>query len=68
MTGGVMWFPRMLEKIRLHARGELTEDYHANLGEGMDKRCIGFLRVEYPALRERVDDIPLLLTQMDRMG
>ena len=54
MTSGMMWFPRMVDKIRLHARGELAEDYHENLGSGMDKRCIGFLRVEYPKLRERV--------------
>ncbi len=54
MTSGMMYFPRMLDKIRLHARGELTEDYHANLGEGFDKRCVGFLRVNYPELRERV--------------
>jgi hypothetical protein len=54
MTGGMMWFPRMIDKIRLHARGELAEDYHANLGGGMDKRCLDFLRVDYPALRDRV--------------
>ncbi len=54
MTSGMMWFPRMVDKIRLHARGELTEDYHENLGGGMDKRCVGFLRVAYPELRERV--------------
>ncbi len=54
MTSGMMWFPRMVDKIRLHARGELTEDYHENLGGGMDKRCVGFLRVEYPELRARV--------------
>ncbi len=53
MTGGMMWFPRMIDKIRLHARGELSEDYHANLGEGFDKRCLGFLRVNYAALCER---------------
>jgi len=23
MTGGMIYFPRMLDKIRLHARGEL---------------------------------------------
>lgn len=49
----MMWFPRMIDKIRLHARGELSEDYHANLGEGLDKRCLGFLRVDYADLRER---------------
>ena len=27
-----MYFPRMLDKMRLYARGELREDCHANLG------------------------------------
>ncbi|HMJ07081.1 MAG TPA: DUF5069 domain-containing protein [Chthoniobacterales bacterium] len=54
LTSGVMWFPRMLDKIRLHARGELGQDYHANLGERMDKHCTAFLRIEYAALRDRV--------------
>ena len=49
-----MWFPRMVDKIRLHARGELSEDYHENLGGGMDKRCLDFLRVDYSALCARV--------------
>ena len=31
MTGGMMYFPRMLDKIRLHAQAELHEDYHENL-------------------------------------
>lgn len=53
-TGGMMWFPRMLDKIRRHARGELTPDYHQNIGRGMDERSAGFLRVEYSALRDRV--------------
>ena len=28
---GMVYFPRMLDKIRLHASGELHEDYHKNL-------------------------------------
>jgi hypothetical protein len=32
MTRGMIYFPRMLDKIRLHARGELHEDYHKNFG------------------------------------
>lgn len=48
-----MWFPRMLDKIRLQTSGGLSEEYRANLGQGMDKRCLGFLRVEYAELRER---------------
>jgi hypothetical protein len=30
MTRGMMYFPRMLDKIRLHAQAELREDYHNN--------------------------------------
>ena len=56
MTGGMMYFPRILDKIRLHARGELGEDYHANLGKtrAADGACVNFLRVKYADLRERV--------------
>ena len=55
-VGGMFYFARMLDKIRLHARGELHSDYHANLGgkRTADEFCCGFLRVEYAELRERV--------------
>ncbi|MGZ5019017.1 MAG: DUF5069 domain-containing protein [Chthoniobacterales bacterium] len=55
-TRGIYYFPRMLGKIRLHARGELHEDYHENLGTPQtgDSACCNFLRVNYPELRERV--------------
>ena len=55
MTGGMMYFPRMLDKMRLHARGELGEDYLANLGKAAaaDGACCNFLRVNYAALRDR---------------
>ncbi len=52
--GGLVYFPRMLDKVRLHASGNLSSDYHANLGQGFDGRCCRFLHVEYAALRERV--------------
>jgi len=47
MTKGMMYFPRMLDKIRLHARGELSADYHPNLGatKAADGACCNFLRV-----------------------
>jgi hypothetical protein len=32
LTKGMMYFPRMLDKIRLYARGELPHNYHTNLG------------------------------------
>ena len=56
MTAGMMYFPRMLDKIRLHARGELPESYHANLGKPKtaDGDCANFLRVNYNVLCQRV--------------
>ena len=53
-VGGIIYFARMLDKIRLHAAGALTADYHENLGQGFDGRCTRFLRVDYSVLRERV--------------
>ena len=56
MTKGMMYFPRMLDKIRLYAHSELHEDYHKNLGasQTLDGACCNFLRVNYADLRERV--------------
>src|ERR1700731_4317095 len=55
-TRGMMYFPRMLDNIRFHARGELHEDYQKNLGavKAADGVCCNFLRVHYRDLRERV--------------
>jgi len=53
-TGGIVYFGRMVEKIRLLAAGDLHPDLHANLGKGFDERCVKFLGVSYDALRERV--------------
>jgi hypothetical protein len=55
-TNGMIYFPRMLDKIRLHGRGQLHEDYHRNLGrkEAADGACCNFLRIDYADLRERV--------------
>src|SRR5262249_22813592 len=44
-VGGLVFFGRMLDKIRLHAQGKLPAGY--NRGTGMDGRCVRFLRVEY---------------------
>ena len=52
-TGGIVYFARMLDKIRLHATGLLKGDYHANLGAGFDGRCCRFLGVGYPDVRQR---------------
>ena len=56
MTKGMMYFPRMLDKIRLHDRGELSEEYHGSLGapKTADGACTNFLRINYGVLRQRV--------------
>jgi Domain of unknown function (DUF5069) len=55
-VGGMMYFGRMLDKIRLHARGELPSEYHANMGKPVsaDGVCLNFLRINYDDLKERV--------------
>jgi len=56
MTKGMMYFPRMLDKIRLHLRGELHEDYQENFGalKAADGVCCNFLRVHHRDLIQRV--------------
>src|SRR6185369_14562974 len=55
-VGGIVFFGRMLDKIRLHAAGQLPPSY--NLGTSdwswFDARCTRFLGVDYSALVERV--------------
>jgi len=51
-VGGLVFFGRMLDKIRLHAQGKLPSDY--NRGTGYDGRVCRFLKVEYAKLVERV--------------
>jgi gluconokinase len=53
-VGGLVYFARMLDKIRTHAKGELPPDYQANLGRGFDERCVAFLHVNYEQLVEQV--------------
>jgi len=56
-VGRIVVFGRMLDKIRLHARGALPAEYQPNLGDArpplFDGRCCRFLGVAYGALRER---------------
>ena len=54
-VGRIVYFGRMLDKIRLHAAGTLpVADYDPNLGKGFDLRCCSFLRVAYDELKARV--------------
>ena len=52
-VGGLVYFGRMLDKIRSHAKGELPPDYQANLGKGFDGSCVRLLEVDYDQLVER---------------
>ncbi|HVW19717.1 MAG TPA: DUF5069 domain-containing protein [Opitutaceae bacterium] len=54
-VGGIVFFGRMLDKIRLQAAGRLPPGY--NLGASVptffDARCCRFLQVDYDALARR---------------
>lgn len=53
-VGGLVYFGRMLDKIRAHARGELGSDHVPNLGKGFDGRCLRFLGLSYDDVIARV--------------
>ena len=52
-VSGLVYFGRMLDKIRLHAKGELPADYTGNLGEGFDGLCVKLLKVGYADVVEQ---------------
>jgi hypothetical protein len=53
-TRGLVYFARMIDKIRLRAAGHLPEIYHKHLGIDFDGRCLRFLgNIDYAALREQ---------------
>ena len=57
-VGRLVYFGRMLDKIRLHAAGRLPGSHVANLGEReafwFDARCCQFLGLRYEELKARV--------------
>jgi gluconokinase len=53
-VGGLVYFPRMLDKIRLFAAGQLPQAYHPHLGRDFDGRCLNLLHVSYEDLRGQV--------------
>ena len=53
-VGGIVFFGRMLDKIRLHAQGKLPADYKH--GTGTDTRVCRFLGIDYDALVKRTLD------------
>ena len=52
--GGLFYFGRMLDKIRVHAKGELPEEYQPNLGKGFDAKCCAFLHLDYAEVVARI--------------
>lgn len=55
-VGGIVFFGRMLDKIRLKAAGKLPPDYYTGTADRthFDARCCTFLRLDYARLVERV--------------
>lgn len=53
-VGRLVYFGRMLDKVRLHASAKLPPDYLNNLGAGFDGRCCVFLGTDYGKLKTRV--------------
>jgi gluconokinase len=58
LVGGLVYFGRMLDKIRLAAVGKLPEGWQAARGmaysTSFDARCCRFLGIEYAALEAEV--------------
>lgn len=54
-VGGLVYFGRMLDKIRLKAVGELPQGYITGTGDPtyFDSRCTAFLEIPYDALVSR---------------
>ncbi len=54
MVGGIVYFGRMLDKIRLHAEGKLPEEWATMVGDShagsFDSRCCSFLHIGYADL------------------
>jgi hypothetical protein len=55
-VGGLVYFGRMLDKIRAHAKGELPPVYVEKLGNGFDGRCVRFLGINYEDVVKRVQE------------
>ena len=53
-VGGLVYFGRMLDKIRAHGKGELPAGWVPNLGKGFDGRCVRFLGLPYEDVKARV--------------
>ena len=55
-VGGLVYFGRMVDKIRARANGELPPEYQEELGKGLDEHCVDFLGVSYDLLVQFVNE------------
>ncbi len=52
--GGIIYLPRLFDKVRLHHGGKLHPEFHTNLGLGMDLWTCQFLGVDYDDLKAQI--------------
>jgi gluconokinase len=55
-VGGLVYFGRMVDKIRAYATGKLPPEYQEKLGKGLDEHCADFLGVNYNRVVQLVND------------
>ncbi|MGE9269763.1 MAG: DUF5069 domain-containing protein [Verrucomicrobiales bacterium] len=55
-VGGIVYFGRMLDRIRLYQSNRLPHEYHEMYGGGFDERTCDFLGVTFDALSGQVSD------------
>jgi gluconokinase len=56
-VGGLVYFGRMVDRIRANTNGEPPQGYQAaNLGKSLDEHCVNFLGVSHNALVQYVNE------------
>jgi hypothetical protein len=58
-VGGIVYFARMLDKIRLSVSGRLRHDFRKNIGIGFDGRCTRYLHVDYTGPNQALQPTPI---------
>ena len=51
---GIIYLPRLFDKVRLYHGGKLHPEFHTNLGLGMDLWTCQFLGVDYDDLKAQI--------------
>lgn len=55
-VGGLVYFGRMVDKIRARAIGKLLPEYQEKLGKRLDEHCVDFLGVSYSRVAQFVNE------------